>query len=435
MNHPEGITNELITDFWLKLDNAAKMYPVLSNSEFTAVYRLSVRLKERVKILSLLQAVRAIENRFPYYKMQLKKGFFWYYLEHINVPITVQQDRGIMCRKFKKGTDNNLLIRILVKENRINIEFSHILTDGAGAIEFLKTLLITYFSSIGINIPENLNYIHPDGRVLKEELEDSYHKYFKKNIPRVSNLPKSFHLPYKLKSSSRFHTMTVILPKDQVKNLAKRYPVSSNIYLVAIYLYTLQNVYRELNASQQQKNNKILRIQVPVNLRNIFPSKSMRNFTLFILPEIDLRLGVYSFDEIIKKVYHSMELEKDEKLFSRIISRNVGNEKNKILRSIPLFIKKIILKLKYYSLGAKLYSGELTNMGKLDLTPRLNNLIDSVALVPPPPNKALKIDCGVIGFENKLVLTFGNITRSKNFEEKFLNILSNHGINYEIDHA
>ena len=54
----------------------------------------------------------------------------------------------------------------------------------------------------------------------------------------------------------------------------------------------------------------------------------MRNFSLFVLPEIDLRLGQYTFDEIIKIVHHRMKLETDEKLINKIISRNVGSEKN-----------------------------------------------------------------------------------------------------------
>mgnify|MGYP006281159667 FL=1 len=422
---------QVIEDFWLKLDNAAKMYPALMNREFTAVFRFSATLKQPVQIGPFFRAVRRVEKRFPYFKMQLKSGFFWYYLEHNNTPISVQEDTGAMCRKFDRETDHGLLLRILVRERTVSVEFSHILTDGKGATEFFRSLLITYFAETGIQIPSGLHYFHPNDPISGEELEDSFQRYFRKNLPDLTRLARAFHLPFKLRRSARFTTSTMILSLGQIKQKASHYSVSVTEFLISAYLCALQEVYRNLPQAQKRRNNKILRIQVPVNLRNIFPSSSMRNLTLFVLPEIDLRLGYYTFQEILKKVHHQMALEKDQKLISRTISRNVGSEKNKMVRTIPLFIKSLILQTQYYSLGANLYSGELTNLGRLDLSSTLNEKIEAVTFVPPPPNKALKIDCGVIGFQDNLVLTFGNITRSRDFEQRLLQILSDQGVEPE----
>jgi hypothetical protein len=38
------------------------------------------------------------------------------------------------------------------------------------------------------------------------------------------------------------------------------------------------------------------------------------------------------------------------------------------------------------------------------------------------------VGCGVIGFNDKLVLSFGNITRSKELERKFVEFLASEGI-------
>jgi len=432
MNEHIHTEHRVIEDFWLKLDNAAKMYPALMNREFTAVFRYYARLKKPVQITSFFRAARKVEKRFPYFKMQLKRGFFWYYLEHKNFPISVQEDTGVLCRKFDRETDHGLLLRILVKQHTISVEFSHILTDGQGSMEFFKSLLITYLAETGVGIPAGVRYFHPDDPISGEELEDSFHRYFKKNMPDLTRLSRAFHLPFKLQSSARFSISSITLSLKQMKHKAGHYSVSVTEYLISAYLCALQEVYKDLPPAQKRRNNKILRIQVPVNLRSIFPSSSMRNFTLFVLPEIDLRLGYYTFREIVKKVHHQMALEKDQKLISRTISRNVGGEKNKLVRTIPLFIKSLILQTQYYSLGANLYSGELTNLGKLDLTPAINEHIESVGFIPPPPNKALKVDCGVIGFQDNLMLTFGNITRSTNFERRLLQIFSDQGIEPEV---
>src|SRR5690606_40119334 len=52
-------------DFWLRLDNAAKIYPAVQSAELTSVFRLSASLKDRVSIGPFLRAVKLLEGRFP----------------------------------------------------------------------------------------------------------------------------------------------------------------------------------------------------------------------------------------------------------------------------------------------------------------------------------------------------------------------------------
>jgi NRPS condensation-like uncharacterized protein len=419
-------------DFWLPLDNAAKIYPAIQSKELTSVYRISAVLKERIKIGNLLKAIHSCEERFPYYKVRLKKGFFWYYLEYVNFPISLEVDNHKRCREFNKRDKNKFMFRILAIQNRISVEFSHILTDGAGAFEFFKSLLILYFKQERVPVSEGFNYIHPDSIISEEEFEDSYNKYFKENIPSELKQPKAFHLPFPLNPIPRFDVLIAILSLNEIKKKAEEKGVNITVYLIALYLFVLQDIYENLNTFSRYKKNKRLRIQVPVNLRNIYPSRTMRNFSLFVMPEIDLRLGHYTFEEIIKTVFHKMQLETEEKLINKIIARNVGSEKKLLVRGIPLFIKSMILYFKYYSLGISQYSGVLTNMGKVKFPPEISKSIEYFIITPPPPNKILKINCGVIGFNDKLVLSFGNITKSKEFEKKFLKFLIQQGIKVKL---
>jgi hypothetical protein len=110
-----------------------------------------------------------------------------------------------------------------------------------------------------------------------------------------------------------------------------------------------------------------------------------------------------------------------------MISRNVSGEKNKLIRSLPLFIKSLFLS-KLYSMGTREYGGVVTNLGKVDLRAEVNDKICKFIFVRPPPNTALKINSGVVGFDNKLVITFGNITESRELERLFLTFLVGHGI-------
>lgn len=417
--------------YWSPLDNAAKIFPAVRSEEHTTVMRLTAVLKEPVTISALLKALEKADKRFPYYRVRLRRGFFWYYLEQVDEKLPVRPDDGMPCRAFGADRENKLLIRGLVLKNRISIECSHILTDGHGLLNYLKAILIYYFIEKGVASTNMMDKFFFD-KTSQEEFEDAYSRYFKENIPAVIKQPKAFHLPYSLKKKPRFSILYAILSIDEIKGKALEKNVTITEYLVAVYLLVLQEVFLSCKKTRRSIPNKIARIQVPIDLRSIYSSKTMRNFSLFVMPEIDFRLGMYSFDEILKIVYHKMKLETDEKLISKIISRNVGSEKKFLVRGIPIWLKSLVLFLKYYSEGANQFSGVVTNLGKVDLPESISDKVDYFAVTPPPPNKKLKINCGVIGYGDKLVLSFGNITQSMDFEQKFLHYLTKQGVNVEI---
>ncbi|MDD2242400.1 MAG: hypothetical protein PHI08_04880 [Bacteroidales bacterium] len=411
--------------FWFPLDNAAKIFPAIISDEIPAVFRLTAVLKYPVKIKSLQETALLVEKRFPYYKVQLKEGFFWFYLENLPMHIPIEVDNGTLCKKFSKG---EILMRILVAENRISVEFSHILTDGSGGLEFLKTLLIEYSKICGADVSDEFPYIKSGSPISEEEYEDAYLRYFKDDIPPMIKQSKAFHLPYTLNSIPRFEQETCIISFRQIKQVANLKQVSITVYLAAVYLFVLQDIFETLPYSSRFKRRKMLRIQVPVNLRNIFPTMTMRNFSLFVTPGIDLRFGHYTFDEILRYVFHRIRLETEEKLINKNIARNVGGEKKMYIRGIPLFLKSALLRIKFYSLGTRQYSGVISNLGGVKLPSGTGDMIDHFIAISPTPNKMLKINCGIIGFGDKLVLSFGNVTRSKEFENKFKNFLQDQGI-------
>lgn len=416
--------------FWLPLDNAAKIFPAIVSDDTPVVFRLTAVLKQPVKLAVFQEAVLKTEKRFPYYKVRLKEGFFWFYLEHLPGHIPLKYESSTLCRKFSKY---EMLLRILIRKNRVSLEFSHILTDGGGAFEFFKTLLIEYSLLCGGSVPANFPYIKSESTICQEEYEDAYKRHFRGTLPPVVKRSAAFHLPFKLNKRPRFRQSTVTVSIKHLKQLAKAKQVNITVYLVAVYLCVLQEIFNELPSVAKARKNKHLRIQVPIDLRHVFASNSLRNFSLFLMPEIDLRLGHYSFDEVIKIVYHQMQLESDEKLISKSIARNVGSEKKIYIRAIPLFIKNAVLQMKYYSLGTRQYSGVITNMGMIKLPEDTAALIDHFVAIAPPPNKLLKLNCGIIGFKDKLVLSFGNVTKSRLFEEKFTAFLQAKGLTIETD--
>ena len=149
--------------------------------------------------------------------------------------------------------------------------------------------------------------------------------------------------------------------------IARSRNVTITEYLVSVYLFSLQTIYLEEKEKAKKQKRGVLRIEVPVNLRKKFPSKTMRNFSLFVLPEIDLRLGIYTFEEILKIVNYQLQTGADVKQIARFLSQNVGHEKSPFIRVLPLFIKSMAISAVYRRLGSNQCSGIMTNLGCVKL--------------------------------------------------------------------
>lgn len=415
--------------FWYPLDNAAKIYPAITTDEVTSVFRISANLKQKINIHCLFKAVCVIEPRFPFYKVHLKKGLFWYYLESAESLTPIEADTKGLCRRFSK---DGFLFRILAINNQLSIEFSHMLADGGGSFEYFKTLLVTYFELTGMEEPSNFKYIKAESTPNQEEFEDAYNRYFQEDVPALEKRPRAFHLPFALRTKPRFDVLFAITSASELKIKAKEKGVSITEYLTAIYFSVLQDIWESLPAGSKHRRHKKIAIEVPLNLRKLYPSATMRNFSLYVMPEIDLRLGHYTFDEILKTVYHQMQLETDKKLVNKILALNVGGERNILVRSIPLFVKSIFMKYLYYAMGCNQYSGTLTNMGAIHFPEQLAEQIDCLLFIPPPPNQLIKMGCGVICLNDKLVISFCSIIKTKEFEKRFVQFLVKEGLHVKI---
>jgi NRPS condensation-like uncharacterized protein len=158
----------------------------------------------------------------------------------------------------------------------------------------------------------------------------------------------------------------------------------------------------------------------------------MRNFSLFVLPEIDVRLGTYTFEEIIRSVHHQLQISTDIKQISRFLSSNVSYEKLMIVRIMPLFIKKMATAFIYRKLAAKRWTGMVTNLGSVTLPGEMEDMINSFELIPTPPNRKVKSGCALLSYKNKLRICFCNITQSRELEQHIFRYLSGAGIHVKI---
>ncbi|HOH18117.1 MAG TPA: MFS transporter, partial [Bacilli bacterium] len=129
---------------WYRLDNAAKVFPSVTSRRRSNIFRLSITLKEEVDPNILQTALEETINRFPSFKVKLKRGFFWFYFEENGEIPKVSEETPYVCEKLNFRAQQRYLFRLTYYHQRISLEIFHALTDGSGAMEFLKAIVYKY---------------------------------------------------------------------------------------------------------------------------------------------------------------------------------------------------------------------------------------------------------------------------------------------------
>jgi hypothetical protein len=410
----------------MRLDNAAKIFPASYSDVSPEVFRVMLTLAEPVRYEALERALARLSRRTPYYQMHLRRGLFWYYLErHDRLPdIHLLPDTPVSPIAIKRAEEP--LYRVEVRGRRLAMDFSHILTDGFGAMRTLLSLGAEYLRQCGIDVPKTEELLDPDVAPSDGEFEDAYRRHYRKGLPPPESLSPAYHLPG-VRAWRRYRTIIGRMPVSAVRAAAKERGVSITEYLTAVYVAALAEIHAEQRKGPIKPRRNVIRLEVPVNVRRFYPTETMRNFSLFVMPEIDLRLGEYSFDEILRAIHHAMRTQVEEKQLGRQIARNVGGELNPVIRVVPLVLKDMYLSFLHYRLGDNLYSGVLSNLGPAVMPAEMEEHVETVDFVLGP-NPSLKKNLGVVSSGGELAATFGSVIERRDLERIYFRTLVSHGI-------
>ena len=341
---------------WYELDLSAIVYPTLQRRDFSSVYRLSVVLKENIDPEVLQQAADITLQRFPTYKVAIRKGLFWRYLETNHRPGPfVQPDIKNPCMPMPFKANNRYLIRIYYHERRIALEAHHSLGDGTGGMCVLQTMTAVYLRLLGYKISNGGFVLDVNGEPDPEELEDAYMRYANAQV----RPPRPGEKAYRVRGTKEpFYTLNIIdgiMSVKQVMAVAAKYNATITEYLNSVLLYAL------LQKQEHSWHRRLLpvKIAMPVNLRRFFPSKTLRNFITMVYPSIDPRLGEYTFDEIVIHVRNYMRYYINEKFLRGDITTNAATQRHPLIRIVPLFIKDFTVRLFYTKVQDKNSSVQL----------------------------------------------------------------------------
>lgn len=414
---------------WMRLDNAAKIYPAARRSSWSNVFRLSATLKDDIDCDVLATALDVTVRRFPSMAVRLRRGVFWYYLEQLSAPPEILEDYSYPLTRMSNKETSRCAVRVLVYNRRIALEIFHSLTDGTGALIFLKTLVAEYIQQkYSLHISNINGVLSRLEEPSKGELEDSFQKY----AGAVSSSRKertAYHITGTPEENGYLNVTSFSLDSAEVLSKAHERGVTLTAYLAAVMMMALVRHQRESTSKRDKK--RPIKVLLPVNLRRIMPSCSLRNFALYTTPEILPELGEYTLDEVCKIVANHMALDITPKQMSMKIAANIKSERNLIVRIMPLFIKNIVMRAVFDAVGERKSCLSLSNLGDVKLPEEMRPYVDRFDFILGVQASA-PYNCGVISYNGRLIVNFIRNIKQSALERHFYEVLRDDGVSIEV---
>ena len=401
---------------WLRLDNAAKIYPAARRRNWSNVFRQSVTLRDDVDTDILQAALDVTVKRFPSIGARLRKGLFWYYLQQVESAPTIREEYSYPLTYMSNREMRQCAFRVLVYRNRIAVEFFHSLTDGTGALVFLKNLVAEYLERrYAISVPYQEGIVDRTASPTPEELEDC----FLKNAGPVAASRRdtdAWRMDGERERDGFLHLTCFQLPVKEALEQAHQYGVTLTGLMSAVMMQALLRLQAEkIPSVRRQKRIKLL---IPVNLRQLFPSNTLRNFALYTIHEADPRLGEYTLEELCNLVHHKMGLEVTAKHMHSVIATNVNDEKNPLVRLIPLPIKNAVMKAVFDSVGEKKSCLSFSNLGRVNLPSEMAPYVRRFDFILGV-QAAAPYNCGMLSYGDTLYINFIRNIRDPELERHF----------------
>ncbi len=415
---------------WMPLDNAAKIYPASRTNDWVNIFRLSVTLKETVDVDLLQTALDVTVERFPSIACRLRRGVFWYYLQEVSQAPAVGREHSYPLVPMGREELRTCAFRVIVYHRRIAVEFFHSLTDGNGGLIFLKTLTAEYLQrKYGVSIPCTHGVLDRSQEPDPAELEDSFLKY---DAPvKASRMDTDAWKIRATPEADGFRHITCMqMSTDRLLELARGYGVSLTSFLTAAMMKALLDIQAEQIPSRHRRPR--VKVLIPVNLRKMFPSKTLRNFVLYTTPSVDPRLGSYTVEELCKVVHHHMGLDVTKKQMGKLIAVNVGSERHLIIRIMPLFVKNLVMKAVFNAVGERKSCLSLSNLGAVTMPEEMAPYVERLDFILGVQAHS-PYNCGVLSWNGTLYLNLIRNSVEPELEYRLFKVLQAQGVEVTVE--
>ncbi|WP_313153283.1 DUF6320 domain-containing protein, partial [Lacrimispora sp.] len=400
---------------WRRLDNTAKIFPVIASENLSNVFRISAVLKEEVDPGTLQRALEEILPQFEGFSVRLRRGFFWYYFENNKRMPVIERETTYPCKYIDPHSNQLFLFRVTYFNRRINLEVFHAVTDGLGAVNFLKALVYRY---LDINQDSRTGHHSPQkiSSDVSMNVEDSYVRHYKKTEKRKYSSRKAYHLTGEALTLDEENVLHGYVDLKMLKTAAKSYGVSITRFLTAALIWAIYQEY--LGGKPCEKS---IGISIPINLRTFFGSETTANFFAVTLIDFLSTSEEHTFSEVLEAVSRQMDIKITKEKMEQIISYNVSNEKKWYLRAAPLFVKWCVLNL-IFRKNDKAYTMTLSNIGPIEIEEDYRKEIERFSLMIGVSRRQ-PMKCAVCSYGEEVIVTFTSVFQDTRLQDRFFSFL------------
>lgn len=409
----------------IPLDMAAILYSYTKTKTWNQTYRISVMLANEVDGEALKQAVRKIRHRFPSFFVSLNNGFLWKHF--IPAPVDVDEivlNNMDLCSPVDTETNYAPLFRVYYYNNRISLDMFHGVTDGRGALIFLKTLLAVYLGLKGIHVPATHGILDINDEPTQEELTDGYIRFYDKKKGKLPRGEKAAYQHYTDDADGPFSIMQGQFSATELKKVTKPLGVSITEYLAATYCYSYY-------LNKPTKNKKPIKIQFPVDLRSLFGLNTLRNFSLVLTISLPYKKQEYAFSEVLEITVREIARAKDKELLQKMINTNASDAQMLITKYSPSVMKKPFILAGFHLYGERLVTSPISNLGVVAVPDEMKeHIICFDATIGATKKNA--INATAITYGDIVILTFSTKKLRREIQHTFFSLIEKAGVGVKI---
>lgn len=395
------------------IDNSAILYLALIRKDHTNIFRFTLTMTEDIEPGLLQQAVDRVHQRFPMIFAGFRPGFFKYTQVQADIPPQVMPDPGCLITMTREEIER-CAYRVYYQGNRIIIEGFHALSDGYGIAASFSTLAGEYLRlRYGLEIPDGYPVLSCDVSPRNEELEDAYLKYAD---AKPLHMPSrySYQLPGKEATHDVIHEAPMDIPLKELLAASRSYGVSITALLSAVMAASVMEV-QKIASSQKQRP---VRIMVPIDLRRIFPSQTLRNFILYALPTMEPEETGLSIRQLAEKFSDQIKAHLQKENLAGIIAYNVKTQASPLFKILPSNLKCGLMRLAYRFFGESNSSITFTNLGNIALPEVMVPYVRSIRLTMTPRARS-PYNCGMFSYNGNFFINICRFPEASQLEQIF----------------
>lgn len=410
---------------WYRLDNAAKIYPAIRTARRGSVFRMAALLAAPVEPERLQAALELTAGRFPAVAVRLRRGLFWYYFENRPGAPPVQPETEFVCRPIDERRTRGFLYRVSYFDRRISLEVFHSITDGTGAMAFLKSLIFHYLQLGGEDVSPGADILDVGRPFSLSEVEDSFRTYYDPKAPARAAEEVAYQVTGTPLPAQRLAVTHGEMPLNDALTLAREAGATLTEYIVAALQLAIYKARLEGRPPAPP-----VRIQVPVNLRRFLRSSTLRNFSSYIVVGVEGDPG--DFEGLLCGVRRQLRRELNAPALIQRMSANVRAERNFAVRAMPLFMKNLAMRAAYRLYGERAFTASFSNLGVVTLPPSMAPHVERFEFVLGLGD-INHLNVTAVTYAGRLLVTFTRSIAEPDVEQAFFRFLAEKGLRITVE--